>query len=313
MSGWLLRVAEDWLEPIYNRLYEQLCRHEVLHADETTLQVLHEPGKKTQSKSYMWLYRTGGDAEHPIVLYEYQPDRKAKHAEVFLQGFQGFLHADGYEGYHKLPDGMTVVGCWTHLRRKFDEALKVLPEAARENSLALAGKRYCDRLFEHERRFADLSPEKRQQERMRTSKPEMEAFFAWADSAGAIPKSPVGKAVYYAQSQRKYLVRYLLDGRLEISNNRAERSIEPFVIGRKNWLFANTPTGARASAVLYSLVETAKENGLDPYKYLVLLLQTLPNTFKEHWTEFLPSGCGISESCRCPMPKLNGYAWEDEK
>lgn len=277
MSNWLLRVVEDWLEPIYNRLHEQLCRHEVLHADETTLQVLHEPGKKAQSKSYMWLYRTGGDAEQTIVLYEYQSDRKAKHAEAFLQGFRGYLHADGYEGYHKLPEGMTVVGCWAHLRRKFDEALKVLPEAARENSLALVGKRYCDRLFEYERAFADLSSDKRQEERMRTSKPEMEAFFAWADSAGAMPKSPVGKAVYYAQSQRKYLERYLLDGRLEISNNRAERSIKPFVIGRKNFLFANTPRGAKASAILYSLVETAKECDVNPYDYLAQVFRLAPN------------------------------------
>lgn len=313
MSNWLLRVAEDWLEPIYKRLHEQLCSHEVLHADETTLQVLHEPGKTAQSKSYMWLYRTSGDAKHPIVLYEYQPDRKATHPEAFLQGFKGYLHADGYEGYHKLPGGMTVVGCWAHLRRKFDEALKVLPPEARENSLALVGKRYCDRLFEYERVFADLPPEKRQEKRMKTSKPEMEAFFAWADSCNAIPKSPVGKAVYYAQSQHKYLERYLLDGRLEISNNRAERSMKPFVIGRKNWLFANTPKGAKASAVLYSLIETAKENGLDSYKYLVLLFQSLPNFSQERWADFLPGGCGVPDSCRCPRPTQTCYAWEVEK
>lgn len=224
----------------------------------------------------MWLYRTSGDAEQPIVLYEYQPDRKAKHPEIFLQGFRGYLHADGYEGYHKLPDRITVVGCWAHLRRKFDEALKVLPEAARENSFALVGKRFCDRLFAYEHNFADLSPEKRQEERMKTSRPEMEAFFAWVDSCNAVPKSPVGKALYYARSQRKYLERYLLDGRLEISNNRAERSIKPFVIGRKNFLFANTPRGAKASAVLYSLVETAKESCIDPCTYLTQVFRLAP-------------------------------------
>lgn len=181
-----------------------------------------------------------------------------------------------------------MVGCWAHLRRKFDEALKALPEDARENSLALVGKRYCDRLAQLERDFSELPPEQRQEKRMQTSKPEMEAFFAWADSCNAIPKSPVGRAIYYAQSQRKYLERYLLDGRLELSNNRAERSIKPFVIGRKNFLFANTPRGAKASAILYSLVETAKECSLDPYCYLTDILRLAANGNLSH-PEFLES------------------------
>ena len=312
MSNWLLRAAGDWLKPLYGQLRERLRQRQVLHADETTLQVLREPEKAAQSKSYMWLYRTGGDTDRPIVLYEYQPDRKAKHPEAFLQGFQGYLHADGYEGYHKLPDGITVVGCWAHLRRKFDEALKILPEDGRKSSLALVGKRYCDRLTQLERDFAELSPEERQEKRMEASKPVMEAFFSWAESCGAIPKSPVGKAVHYAHTQRRYLERIVLDGRLEITNNRAERSIKPFVIGRKNWLFANTPGGAQASAILYSMVETAKENGLDPYRYLAALLRELPNCPEEDWAEFLPGGCRVPESCRCPMPKRKGYAWEED-
>ena len=123
MSHWLLRAAEDWLAPIYQELHKELVRREVLHGDETTLQVLKEPGKSAQSKSYMWLYRTGGDAEHPIVLYDYRPDRKAKNAEEFLEGFSGYLHADGYQGYHKLRPDIRVVGCWAHARRKFDEAV----------------------------------------------------------------------------------------------------------------------------------------------------------------------------------------------
>ena len=277
MSNWLIKAAEDWLEPVYVRMKELLLKREVLHADETTLQVLREPGKTAQSKSYMWLYRSSGDTEHPIVLYEYQPSRKAEHPKTFLGGWRGYLHADGYDGYHRLPESITVVGCLAHLRRKFDEALKALPEAAREDSLALAGKRYCDRLFELERRFADLSPRQRYEKRMETSKPLMEAFFSWADSCGAVPKSPVGKAVHYTQSQRKYLQAFLLDGRLELSNNRAERSIKPFVIGRKNWLFANTPRGANASAVIYSIIETAKENGLKPYDYLAHIFKHAPN------------------------------------
>lgn len=277
MSNWLIKAAEDWLKPIHNVLHETLCARDVLHADETTLQVLREPGKTAQSKSYMWLYRTSSDAANPIVMYEYQPDRKALRPQTFLKDFKGFLHTDGYDGYHKLPESITVVGCWAHVRRKFDEALKALPAKAREGSLALVGKRYCDRLFELEREFDDLTPEKRHEKRKEVSSPLMEEFFAWANSCNAIPKSPVGKAAYYALSQRKYLERYLLDGRLEISNNRAERSIKPFVIGRKNFLFANTQRGAVASAIIYSIIETAKENELDPYNYLKYIFEHAPN------------------------------------
>jgi len=232
MSNWLLKAANSWLKPVYEGMKTELLKYEVLHADETTLQVLREPGKTAQSKSYMWLYRTGGDAVHPIVLYDYQMSRKAEHPKRFLEGWNGYLHADGYEGYHKLPEDIIVSGCWAHLRRKFDEGLKSLPESAREGSLALTGKRYCDRLFELEREFANLLSAQRYEKRLESSKPLMEEFFVWADLCGAVPKSPVGKAVYYAFTQRKYLECFLSDGRLEISNNRAERSIRPFVIGR---------------------------------------------------------------------------------
>ena len=232
---------------------------------------------KCQSKSYMWLYRTSGEAARPIVLYEYQPDRKAARPQAFLKDFKGYLHADGYDGYHKLPESITVVGCWAHVRRKFDKALKALSANGREGSFALAGKRYCDRLFELEREAADLSPEKRYEKRLETSKPLAEEFFTWANSVIAMPKSGASIAARYALSQRKYLERYLVDGRLEISNNRAERSINPFVIDRKNFLFANTPRGAKASAVVFSLIETAKENGLNPFAYLTYVFSNAPN------------------------------------
>ena len=232
---------------------------------------------KRHSKSYMWLYRTSGDAKSPIVLYEYQPDRKALRPKQFLKGFSGFLHADGYEGYHKLPENITVVGCLAHVRRKFDAALKVLPERDREGSLALRGKRYCDKLFDLERSFAGLPAAERHTKRQELSKPLANEFFKWCQSCGAVPKSPVGVAAYYALSQRKYLEHWLLDGRLEISNNRAERSIKPFVIDRKNFLFANTPRGAKASAIMFSIIETAKENGLNPFDYLTYIFKNAPN------------------------------------
>jgi transposase len=277
MSNWLIRATEDWLEPIYDVLHEVLCTNDVLHADETTLQVLREPGKTAQSKSYMWLYRTSGDARHPIVLYDYQPDRRTKRPAEFLKDFKGYLHTDGYDGYHSLKEDITVIGCWAHVRRKFDEALKALPERDREGSNVLRGKRYCDRLFSFEREFENLKPEDRYLKRQKYSKPLLDEFFAWASALNATPKTGIGIAVHYVLSQRKYLERYILDGRLEISNNRAERSIKPFVIDRKNFLFSNTPRGAKASAVMFSLIETAKENGLNPYEYLVYAFKNAPN------------------------------------
>lgn len=277
MSNWLIRCAEDWLAPVYGHLKARLLERDVLHADETSLQVLREPDKKAQSKSYMWLYRTSGDAEHPIVLYEYQSSRKAAHPKEFLKDFKGYLHTDGYDAYHNLPANIAVVGCWAHLRRKFDEALKALPEAARADSLALHGKQYCGQLFDIERELAECSPEKRYAERQKTARRLMDEFFAWVGAVKALPKSGLDQAAKYALSQQKYLERYIDYGRLEISNNRAERSIKPFVIGRKNWLFANTPKGAAASATIYSIVETAKENGLNPYVWLTYIFKTAPN------------------------------------
>ena len=277
MSNWLLRATEDWLEPIYDMMREILLNRDVLHADETTLQVLREPGKPAQSKSYMWLYRTSGDVDSPIILYNYQPDRKTKRPADFLKGFKGYLHTDGYEAYHSLGSGITVIGCWAHARRKFDEALKSLPEKDREGSNALLGKRYIDKLFLLEREFADMTPQERYKKRQELSKPVLEAFYVWLTSLNVMPKSGVGVARHYVLSQRKYLDRYLMDGRLEISNNRAERSIKPFVIDRKNFLFANTPRGAKASAIMFSLIETAKETGLDPFKYLVYVFEKAPN------------------------------------
>lgn len=276
MSNWLLRCTQDWLEPIYRQLHKELLTHSVLHADETTLQVLQEPGKKAQSKSYMWLYRTSSDAENAIVLYEYQPDRKKERPRAFLEGFTGYLHTDGYSAYHSLPENITTVGCFAHARRKFDEAVKVLSQEDRGESLALLGKQYCNKLFALEKDFAELSAEERFIERQERSKPILDAFLSWLKSLH-VGKSALGKAVKYALDQWQYLIRYLEDGRLEISNNRAERSIKPFVIGRKNFLFANTPGGAKASAIMYSIIETAKENGLDPQAYLTYVFKNAPN------------------------------------
>ena len=147
MSNWILRASEIYLTPVYEQLHRELLTRDVLHADETTLQVLHEPGKKPQTESYMWLYRTSGDTDKPIVMYEYQPGRGAKHPKAFLTGYKGYLHTDGYAGYHDLGEGITIVGCMAHARRKFDEALKSLPKGKVKSSSAYQGLAYCDLLF----------------------------------------------------------------------------------------------------------------------------------------------------------------------
>ena len=273
MSNWILRATEDYLTPVYEQLHRELLTREVLHADETPLQVLHEPGKKPQSDSYMWLYRTSGDVDEPIVLYEYQPGRGAKHPKEFLAGYKGYLHTDGYAGYHDLGEAITVVGCWAHMRRKFDEAVKSLPKGKTKGSSASQGLTYCNLLFGIEQEIADKTTDQRYEERLKQAKPVLDAMLSWANSRTAAPKSALGKAFHYLKEQWPYLTNYLKDGRLEISNNRAERSIKPFVIDRKNFLFANTPKGATGSAIMFSLIQTAIENGLDPYKYLTWLLK----------------------------------------
>lgn len=279
MSNWILRATEDYLTPVYEQLHKELLKRDVLHADETTLQVLHEPGKAPQSDSYMWLYRTSGDTGKPIVLYEYQPGRGAKHPKEFLAGYTGYLHTDGYAGYHNLPDEITVVGCWAHARRKFDEAVKSLPKGKTKGSSASQGLAYCNLLFAIEQGLSEknATEKERYNQRLEQAKPVLDAIFAWANSRTAAPKSALGKALNYLKEQWPYLTNYLKDGRLEVSNNRAERSIKPFVIDRKNFLFANTPKGATGSAVMFSLIQTAIENKLDPYRYLTWLMHTANN------------------------------------
>lgn len=236
----------------------------------------------------MWLYRTGGDTGKPIVLYEYQTSRGGEHPKRFLEGFKGYLHTDGYEVYHKLPEEITVVGCWAHARRKFDEAVKSQPKI-NKTGLAAQGLEWCNKLFKIEEEIKDLPAKVRYEKRLEQAKPVLDAVWSWANSRTVAPKSALGKAMHYLKEQWPYLCNYLKDGRLELSNNLAERSIKPFVIDRKNFLFANTPRGAQGSAVMFSLIQTAIENKLDPYKYLVWVMkegQRIKDT-DENWAEKL--------------------------
>lgn len=292
MANWMIGGAKN-LEPIHSRMKEHLTNLDILHADETTMQVLKEPGRQAISKSYMWLYRSGRYGP-PIVIYDYQMTREGIHPKQFLKNFAGFLHVDGYVGYDRLHN-VTSVGCWAHARRKFFDAWKILPVAAKDKggTATHVGLDYCNRLYAIEqklqKKFDDLlgngklTDEQRviecKETRIEHSKPLLDKFQNWLDvqSVNCLPQSLIGKAVAYCRNQWPKLTVFLQDGRLEIDNNRAERAIKPFVIGRKNWLFANTSRGATSSAILYSIVETAKQNDLNPFKYLTYLFETLPN------------------------------------
>jgi len=300
MANWNITCALLYFAALYSLLISLLLKEPAIHGDETVHQVLREPGRAAQTKSYEWIYRTSGCAEHPIVIYDYQETRAREHPEAFLKDFKGYLHTDGYETYHGLPSGITIVGCWAHARRYWENLLKTIPKDKRAGSAAAQGLRSIEKLFAFEREWKNLSPEERFQNRLAKSKPVSDAFFAWAGSLGALPKSQLGQAVHYALSQREYLENVYLDGRLEFSNNRAERSVKPFVMGRKAWLFSNTPDGAKASSIIYSIVETAKENGLRPHQYIQFLLETLPNTTTSGLAALLPWSDTLPPDCRVP-------------
>ena len=277
MANWIIRSSEDHLMPVVEHLRKELMKRDIIHCDETPVQVLKEEGKKPQTKSYMWLYRTGNDGKAPIILYDYQPSRNGDHAATYLKDFQGYVHSDGYSGYNKLT-GITRIGCWAHLRRKFVEAIPAKKSPGDPLTSAEIGRQYCDKLFAIEDSLKGLPPKERKSKRLELEKPVLEAFWCWLDSVNALKGSALGKAVIYAKNQKPYMENYLLDGRCSLSNNAAENAIRPFTVGRKNWLFADTPKGASASAAVYSLVETAKANGLNVFEYLNYLLLYMPDT-----------------------------------
>ena len=302
MSNWMIRCSKDWLEPVYEELKKQLLSQDIIHADETKLQVLKEPGKAAQTDSFMWLYRSGKCDKHPVILYEYKDNRRQENPAEFLKGFKGYLQTDGYAGYNSVQD-VTHVGCWAHARRKFNEAVAVMPKG-KKGGAALEGEAYCTKLFHIEESLAELPPEERYTKRLEQEKPVLDALLSWADSRNAAPKSKLGIALTYLKNQWSNLTNYLKDGRLELSNNIAERSIKPFVISRKNFLFANTPSGAASSAVIFSMIETAKANSLDPYKYLTYIFRTAPNMDRtvDGWAkQFLPENAPAE--CYAPTNK----------
>lgn len=299
MANWVMNASKRWLTPLYEQLHEELLKGKIAFADETTMQVLNEPGRKATSKSYMWLYRNGTETDKRIVLYDYRPTRAGENPKKFLAGFKGYLHCDGYEGYNKVA-GITRVGCWAHVRRKFHEGIPKTTSS--KISQCEIGRNYCDQLFKLEKQLADFSSEERLKKRQEEALPILNEFWQWVGQTNALPHSLLGKALSYAKKQKPHLMNYLQDGDLHLSNNLAERSVRPFVVGRKSWNFSTSVKGAKASAVAYSLIETAKENGLNAYKYLSYLFEELPNVpFKEEpdlLQAYLPWSSTIQQQCR---------------
>jgi len=302
LSNWVIKASNQWLSPLYERFHELLVQRKYLHADETTLQVLKEDGRSAQQKSYMWLYTTSKDTGPSICLYDYQTTRARKHPQRFLQDFKGYLQTDGYSAYDKL-ENISVVGCFAHVRRYFTDALKAVPDKSSITHLsATKGLNFCNELFRIEKTLKDLEPNQRYERRLEESQKVLDVFYQWLIETQnkALPKSSFGKAINYTLNQWNRVSKFMEDGHLSIDNNRAERAIRPFVIGRKNFLFSNTPKGANASATIYSIIETAKANNLSPYHYLNHLFETFPNIdldHKESIDALLPWAKNLSKEC----------------
>ena len=283
MSNWVGVAAEQWCIPVMRKMIELLLAGNVIHGDETDIQVLHEEGRKPTTKSKMWVYCNGKFSAHSIVIFDYQPTRKGEHAAEFLNGFTGYLVCDGFDGYNAVT-GAKRCGCWTHLRRRFIEALP-RDKSAYKTSVAVKAVDFCNRIYHEEGLLADVSAKERYEKRLVKVKPLLDEFFAWLESLHISGKSKLAEAVGYALNEKKYLYTFLDDGDVPIDNNRAENAIRPFAVGRKNWLFSNTANGAKCSAALYSVISTAQANGLDVEKYLTELFSQPPGTIILPWND----------------------------
>lgn len=307
LARWVIGAAV--LQPLHNLLRDILLDGALIHMDETVVQVLKEPGKAPTSNSYMWV-QTGGPPERPVVLYDYDPSRSSEVPSRLLEGFRGYLMTDGYDGYSAVARGPHVehLVCWAHVRRRFVEAARVQPKGKRgkaDEAIELIG-----RLYGVERSWRDGDDAQRWQARQRHSVPLLAELRAWLDATlPTVPgKNKLGEALNYLHKYWTKLERYTERGDLPIDNNRCENAIRPFVIGRKGWLFADTPAGAHASAVIYSLVQTAKANGVEPYQWLCRVLRDLPAASTVEQTEaLLPWNINMTQAATAPA-SLSGPA-----
>ena len=277
MANWIISNSTDFFTPMYDFFRRTLLRRVFLMADETPVQVLKEPGRRAETKSYMWIFRTGEDAGPPVILYHYSETRAGDTAVNFLEDFAGYLMCDGYSGYNKVKRAKRT-SCWAHVRRYLIDAV---PKGKQFDYTqpAVQGLKYVQELFEAEEKIHAkyTEPDKIKKARLEKELPYLEGFWSWLEKQSPVRNSRLDKAVIYIRNRKPYLTAYLEDGRCSFTNNASERSVKPFVMGRKNWLFSDTPKGADASSKVYTMVETAKANGVNPYHYLAFLLEKSPS------------------------------------
>jgi len=269
ISNWVIKGSQV-IEPLYNLMRRELVGHAYLQGDETPMEVLHEPGKIPTAKSYMWVARTTCHDINPLVIYAYSPTRASSFATELYHGFSGVLQCDGYAGYNNL-EGVTRLGCFAHVRRKFYDAALVKGKLVMSEPLAL-----LNQMFALEQQWQHLSPHVRRRRRRVHLRKLLKKFWHWIDTASVLPKARLGKAIVYAQKNRVELNRILEYGAIDLSNNAAERNMKSLVIGRKNWLFSTSQAGAKATAIWMSIIESAKANGINPYEYIQYLLEMIP-------------------------------------
>ena len=290
MANWCIRLAEEYLSILYDYLHEELYFYHVIQADETPVLVNHD-GRKAGSKSWMWVYRSGHlYQKRQIVLYEYQQTRNASHPREFLKGYDGICVTDGYQVYHTLEkelEELTVAGCRVHCRRRFDEALKLVPKSYQKESNAFLLMKQIQAIYREEGKLNDLSSDERLKQRQVVIKPLVDAFFTYLKTISVSKKDKFGDAIGYALNQEKYLRVFLTDGDVPIDNNASERAIRGFCIGKKNWQMIDTINGAKSSAIIYSIVETAKANNLKPFDYVQYLLEEIPKHMNDRDCSFL--------------------------
>jgi len=297
MCGWAMKAAEV-CQPLLSLLKDEIRSGPLINADETTVQVLHEPDRSPTQKSYMWIFK-GGLPECPSLIYEYHPTRSGDVVKLFTDGYQGTVQTDGYKGYDFLDKKKDIihVGCWAHARRKFMDVKKA--SSSKKAGSADKALSYIRRLYGLEKaaRTKGMSARQVYELRQNQARPILEKFKTWLmkRSTTVAPKSLLGQAVSYCLAQWHRLENYIEDGYAGIDNNAAENAIRPFVIGRKNWLFSGTPEGAKASALLYSLIETAKANKLEPYSYLRYLFEKLPATSTDDLYNLLPQNLSAEQ------------------
>jgi transposase len=278
-ANWMIKCSELRLKPLVDRLHTLQMQSGYIQADETTLQVLKEPKKSAQSKSYIWLKVS--QQKHPIVLMHYSHNRAAATAELLFRGFTGYVQTDGYPGYNSVADkeGVTQLGCWAHARRKFADIVKSGVSDEESKVYAKDAVAMIAKLYGIEKEIKEMPPDEKRHIRAEKSEPIVNTIRTWLDAnffAAQKLGGAIAKAFVYLNNQFEKLCVYLEDGRLAIDNNKAENHVRPIALGRKNWLFATSTKGATALANWYSIIETAKANDLDPFAYLRYLLTELP-------------------------------------